>query len=183
MASNTETVAAFLRRSFFAFRVGSIDEVAAMCESPIELAVFWALCARHQQTREDSVSTVYMPGAVDREVRGVNLRRSRAEWLDLAPQLDVNADGTIYRIDLAVWARFGTAASAVAVELDGHEFHERTKEQAERDKRRDRDLQALGWRVARFTGSQVLRDVLGVADEIVTFARGTAATMRVGEGG
>jgi len=45
----------------------------------------------------------------------------------------------------------------VVVELDGHDFHERTPEQAQSDKSRDRELQAKGWHVLRFTGREVLR--------------------------
>jgi hypothetical protein len=55
----------------------------------------------------------------------------------------------------------------IAVELDGHDFHERTKEQARRDKRRDRVLAANGWLTLRFTGSDVYRDPAAVLDEIV----------------
>jgi hypothetical protein len=54
----------------------------------------------------------------------------------------------------------------VAIELDGHDFHERTKEQASRDKARDRALVADGWRVMRFTGSDVHDDPWRVLDEV-----------------
>lgn len=54
----------------------------------------------------------------------------------------------------------------VAVELDGHDFHERTKEQASRDKRRDRILAAGGWTMLRFTGSDVYQDPAAVLAEI-----------------
>lgn len=43
----------------------------------------------------------------------------------------------------------------VAIECDGHEYHDKTKEQADRDRARDRHFQALGWEVARYTGTQV----------------------------
>lgn len=46
---------------------------------------------------------------------------------------------------------------AIAVELDGHDFHERTKQQASRDKKRDRSLLSKGWSVIRFTGSDVIK--------------------------
>lgn len=52
----------------------------------------------------------------------------------------------------------GSHATKIVVELDGHDFHERTPEQAQSDKSRDRALQALGWHVLRFTGREVLRD-------------------------
>jgi len=55
-----------------------------------------------------------------------------------------------------------------AVECDGHEFHERTKEQATRDRSRDRALQQDdGMLVCRFTGQEIWRDALGCAREVL----------------
>ena len=53
----------------------------------------------------------------------------------------------------------------LVVELDGHDFHERTKEQAQRDKSRDRALTDLGYHVIRFTGSEVYADPMKCAKE------------------
>lgn len=55
----------------------------------------------------------------------------------------------------------------IVVECDGHEFHERTKEQAEHDRRRDREMQADGWLVLRFTGREIHRNADGCACEVV----------------
>lgn len=44
------------------------------------------------------------------------------------------------------------------VECDGHAFHERTKEQAQRDRSRDRAVQGRGWRMIRYTGSELYKD-------------------------
>jgi hypothetical protein len=52
------------------------------------------------------------------------------------------------------------------VECDGHDFHERTKEQARRDRSRDRYMTSLGFRVLRFTGSEIHRDAEACAQEI-----------------
>lgn len=77
-----------------------------------------------------------------------------------------------FRIDFAfVGERFDPGSDRrqqvrVGVELDGHDFHERTKEQASRDKRRDRILAAGGWTMLRFTGSDVYRDPAAVLSEI-----------------
>jgi very-short-patch-repair endonuclease len=54
----------------------------------------------------------------------------------------------------------------VAVEIDGHDFHEKTKEQASRDKERDRVLQTAGYIVLRFTGSEVYRDPQKCVDQV-----------------
>ncbi len=53
------------------------------------------------------------------------------------------------------------------VECDGHDFHEKTKEQASRDKKRDIYLQELGYRVYRFTGSDIWKDPAGCAATII----------------
>jgi very-short-patch-repair endonuclease len=77
-----------------------------------------------------------------------------------------------YRVDFAFIGRRMEAGRddmpivRVAVELDGHDFHERTKEQASRDKRRDRIFASNGWTVLRFTGSDVYRDPAAVLSEI-----------------
>lgn len=55
----------------------------------------------------------------------------------------------------------------MVIECDGHDFHEKTKEQARHDKRRDRYFQSQGIKVLRFTGSEIFNDPAAVADEIV----------------
>ena len=45
--------------------------------------------------------------------------------------------------------------ASYAIYCDGHNFHERTKEQAARDRSIDRKLQQMGWHVFRFTGSEI----------------------------
>jgi very-short-patch-repair endonuclease len=54
------------------------------------------------------------------------------------------------------------------VECDGHDFHEKTKEQARRDKQRDRFLQSRGYKVLRYTGSEIWADPTECSDEILT---------------
>lgn len=55
------------------------------------------------------------------------------------------------------------------VELDGHQFHEKTPEQAEHDRKRDRWFAANGYRVIRFTGREVWRDVRSCVAEALAF--------------
>lgn len=43
----------------------------------------------------------------------------------------------------------------IAIECDGHDFHERTKQQAAHDRAKDRFLQGEGLTVLRFTGSEI----------------------------
>jgi very-short-patch-repair endonuclease len=58
----------------------------------------------------------------------------------------------------------------IVVECDGHDFHEKTKEQAGRDKKRDRELQIAGWKVLRFTGSEIWRDHLACGADVGALA-------------
>lgn len=55
----------------------------------------------------------------------------------------------------------------MVVECDGHDFHERTKEQARHDKKRDRFFQSKGYKVLRFTGSEIWADPDRCAEEII----------------
>jgi len=43
------------------------------------------------------------------------------------------------------------------VEVDGHEWHERTRQQVNHRNRRDRDLQDAGWRLFHFAGGEVVK--------------------------
>ena len=58
-----------------------------------------------------------------------------------------------------------------AVEIDGHSFHDRTRDQAEHDRSRDRFLMKMGWRVIRFTASEVFRDAAGCVKETLDLVK------------
>lgn len=89
-------------------------------------------------------------------------------------QKPLTIDGREYRVDFffELVADIGIVRTKrkmlarVAVELDGHDFHERTKEQAERDRSRDRAFTKEGIRVLRFTGREVYRDADAVVREV-----------------
>lgn len=46
----------------------------------------------------------------------------------------------------------------IVIECDGHDFHEKTKKQAARDKERDRFFAKEGYIVLRYTGSEIYSD-------------------------
>jgi very-short-patch-repair endonuclease len=46
----------------------------------------------------------------------------------------------------------------IIVECDGHEWHEKTKQQAQKDKERDRFLVKHGYKVLRYTGSEIVNN-------------------------
>jgi very-short-patch-repair endonuclease len=65
-----------------------------------------------------------------------------------------------YRVDFLVeeYDFYGRKSlGQFVIECDGHDFHEKTKEQAAKDKKRDRELQSLGLKVFHFTGSEIWR--------------------------
>lgn len=92
--------------------------------------------------------------------------------IQIVPQVSIPK--TRYTADFLVrfWRHSQNKWEYIVVECDGHDFHERTKEQATHDKKRDRDLTELGYKVLRFTGSEIwknpfqcVQSVLRVADE------------------
>lgn len=85
-------------------------------------------------------------------------------FCELRSQVDISG----YRVDLML---IGTHC-AVAIECDGHDFHEKTKKQASRDKARDRAITAAGYSVMRFTGSEIWRDPFACAGEAIAHAYG-----------
>ena len=89
----------------------------------------------------------------------------------ITPQAKVGS----YRIDFAVSVALpGGDERLIAIECDGHDFHAKTKEQVVRDKKRDRDLAALGYTVLRFTGSEIYADPYARAFEVEKIIRGWA---------
>ncbi len=75
-----------------------------------------------------------------------------------------------YRIDFC-FELSEEPAEFVFVECDGHEFHERTKDQAERDRRRDREIQAAGIPILRFTGREIYRSPWECGNQVLNFIR------------
>jgi very-short-patch-repair endonuclease len=70
-----------------------------------------------------------------------------------------------YRID---WA-LRDPPNLYFIECDGHDFHERTKEQAAYDRQRDRLIQHTGIPILRFTGSEIYADPANCAAEVFAF--------------
>lgn len=146
----------------------SLDQIAPEkggYGSPIEVGfavAAHALCATRFQ---NEIGYVTECGLTDKQLRERPMEGR--QFAVVAPQVKIGD----YRVDFLILHIRGLSGfGGVVVELDGHEFHERTKEQAQRDKARDRDLQDRGFRVFRFTGSEVWRDPFSCANDAMMHA-------------
>jgi hypothetical protein len=93
----------------------------------------------------------------------------------LCAQREVTAGGNRYRLDFTIEPILGGFLAClidapdcprIAIELDGHDYHEKTKEQVTYRNRRDRDLQADGWIVLHVSGSEFNANPEAVTREI-----------------
>ena len=135
----------------------------ARCESPIEERLLRRLI-------EPTTNRFRLFDGNHDAVAGIR------DHVDLFAQHSVTAgDGKLYRLDFAAVGIGESAAVRIAIECDGHNFHERTKEQAAHDKSRDRALTLAGWMVLRFTGSEIHRDADACAAQVMIAIRRLAA--------
>lgn len=87
--------------------------------------------------------------------------------LGIEPQFKIKCKENNYRVDFAIIVEFKSPFTnnlyykVFVVECDGHEFHEKTKQQVIKDNERTRDLQKNGYEVIRFSGSEIFEDVKG----------------------
>jgi very-short-patch-repair endonuclease len=87
-------------------------------------------------------------------------RQGGSATLDLAYQY--RPANTPYRVD------FAHVSTKTAVELDGYEYHS-SKEQFTHDRKRQRELERLGWRFIRFSGSELMRNPEACFSEALDF--------------
>lgn len=152
----------------------------ADCESPIEQLLLLSLIAPRSRLppfrlavsgdnvrcpRRDEHGIVDLAPRffVEDDVGPVS--RSLRDWQSaryLLLQVTMMIGGARRRLDFAVIG----GGTRIVVEADGHDFHERTKEQARKDRSTDRWLQEHGWTVLRFTGSEIYADAGACADQI-----------------
>lgn len=99
------------------------------------------------------------------------------DMLGLNPQADVKVgDGTKYVLDFSVspadvdeWIEaidLGVNFQQIGIELDGHDFHEKTKQQVTYRNKRDRDLQQAGWHIFHFSGSELWKSPFDAVNEV-----------------
>ena len=84
-------------------------------------------------------------------------------------QVKIEVEERCYRVDflIPVWYKNRDEGKLFVIECDGHEFHQKTKEQVERDNQRTRALQRAGYIVMRFSGSEIYKSPVKCAEEVV----------------
>lgn len=156
-------------------RVLALKETAEG-DSPIERLFLGSLITvcKYRTYWHDSVAVW---NRVPLEMREEALEDDRVlGLLHRALYVECQADVGGWRADflIQVWDRFDTNDKPVwrslIVECDGHEFHERTRDQAARDRSRDRLAQLNGAEIFRFTGSELWRDPVGCASQVLKWA-------------
>ena len=93
----------------------------------------------------------------------------------LCEQEEIEANGKKYRadfvIDTCALADDGWDVKPIKIvfECDGHNFHEKTKEQVARDNARDLDLKMAGYEVVHFSGSEIYNHPIECARKAIEF--------------
>lgn len=136
-------------------------EALAAAESPIEGAFLEALLEPDSAFWQEG-EPVLVGAREPYDWPPAGVPRDPATFI-VAPQHKIG----FYRVDLA--CAYTLTGKRCVVECDGHDFHERTPEQAERDKSRDVHLLCAGWPVMRFTGRQLKKDPRVCRDQVVKF--------------
>lgn len=86
-------------------------------------------------------------------------------------QKKIFANGNFYIVDFYIEHHTGTT---VIVECDGHDFHEKTKEQVEYGNNRDYDLKTEGYDILHFTGSQIYNKPIQCCYKIINYLESKA---------
>lgn len=87
-------------------------------------------------------------------------------------QLYANAKIGSYKVDFVLEASYGE----ILIECDGHDWHDRTKQQAAYDRARDRWFLQNGLQTLRFTGSEIVHSPEKCANEVLSCLRVISAT-------
>lgn len=100
------------------------------------------------------------------------------EEIYLLPQYEIAVDGRKYFADfvfltdeeLYEFTRFEHKYRLV-IECDGHDFHEKTKQQVAKRNKRDMDLKIAGYDVIHFSGSQIFDDPISCAKDALSLIK------------
>jgi very-short-patch-repair endonuclease len=137
-----------------------------LVESPPELILGMALFERLSTYYEKWQCWIYSQEEYGELLWAPDLKNRRGSFA-IVPQLAYEVVG---RVDFAIFIPGLTHnVPIVVLECDGHQFHERTVQQASKDRKRDRDFLKYGIPILRFTGTDIVRQSAELAEEIAEF--------------
>lgn len=145
----------------------AIENALRRCDSPIEQMLLLGLVNLFCDSEVTGLEFI------DSDDRWDRFEISSAVDIVIYPQANVGKYRVDFRVKLieykGLYPQYGQDKHYIKeliIECDGHEFHEKTKQQVQKDKKRDRDLTAMGFHVLRFTGSEIWKDPFLCAREI-----------------
>lgn len=115
------------------------DNNLALCESPIE-EMFYIACL------------------------GLAVKLGNSDFI-LQPQEEIEVNNKHYRADFL----YVHKDYKLVIECDGHEFHEKTKEQVIKDNEQDYNLKQAGYDVLHFSGSQIYKNPVDCAKKTLRY--------------
>lgn len=86
--------------------------------------------------------------------------------VDVCNQEWIRCRDGVYRVDFLIPVEYWNCRKYYIIECDGHEFHQKTKQQVERDNKRTRNLQLSGYDVIRFSGTEIFKSARNCALEV-----------------
>ena len=125
------------------------------CKSPIEQLFYYAYSILDFENEGDIVPSLF-----------------------LMPQEEIHANGKTYYADFVFDSDYlkedgniPENALKLVIECDGHEFHEKTKEQVKRGNERDYNLKIAGYDILHFSGSQIYNEPMTCAKKVYEYIK------------
>ena len=128
------------------------------CESPIEREMLHLLIDIYYEIINSDINYIFK----------IN---------EFSNQKSIKTENNTYRADFYfefsfIYQKKEIDNLKLIIECDGHEFHEKTKEQVIKNNQRDRDLQNKGYEILHFSGSEILKNILQCREDIIKFIIG-----------
>lgn len=174
-----------------------IEAAFRKCQSPIEsilLSAMLMVFSRSMYTIKMETDTNWPYGMIHRAGNSPSsvmikpqaaILRYTVDFLLIKRVIEVNFLPEAYRngdpetrviMDRQL-ADYSRVTKHIVVECDGHDFHEKSKEQVAKDKKRDRDIQKEGYKIFRFSGSEINKDSVSCAYEILDGLNSDSSTI------
>lgn len=125
-----------------------LEESLINCESPIEQLLSMAL--------------------ENLNIKNTYIFNPFIDVVEIEKQTEIKCNGKKYRVDFYIPVIYKNQEEKVfIIECDGYEFHQKTKQQVERDNARTRDLQKAGYEIIRFSGTEIWHRPYKCAKEVL----------------